>query len=132
MIFYKVTVDANTYEVGVEEIGGDPEIRTVQAAASISAKAPVAAANESGTPAPAENTPIDTSNAQDIAAPLPGTVISVNVAVGDHVQAGQLLLVFEAMKMENELVAPCDGAIARVHVAKGDALESGKKVITIA
>ena len=120
---YKVTVNGNTYEVGVEEVGGVPEVKSVQAAAPASKPgsapkaAPVPQAHAAGT--------------EDIVAPLPGTVISVNVAEGDPVKAGQVLLIFEAMKMENELVAPRDGTVVKVHVAKGDVLESNKAVITL-
>ena len=118
---YKVTVNGNTYEVGVEEVGGAPEVKTVAPAAPVPDAAPKAPA-----------APVIAAGAEEIVAPLPGTVISVNVAVGDQVKAGQILIIFEAMKMENELVAPRAGTVTKVHVAKGDALESGKAVITIA
>jgi glutaconyl-CoA decarboxylase len=63
---------------------------------------------------------------------MSGKVVSINVSEGDQVKAGQLLLVFEAMKMENELFAPHDGTVAKIHVAKGAALEAGAPVITLA
>ena len=62
---------------------------------------------------------------------MSGKVISINVAVGDQVKTGQLLLVFEAMKMENELFAPIDGTVSKIHVAVGASLEAGAPVITI-
>jgi len=127
---YKVTVNGTTYEVGVEEVGGAPEVRTVQAAAPAARQAPTAAHAPRATPAPRSAAP--TAGAEDIVAPLPGTVIAVKVSVGDQVKAGQVLLVFEAMKMENELVAPRDGTVVKVHVAKGDILESSKVVISLA
>ena len=64
-------------------------------------------------------------------APMPGTVISVNVAVGDKVSKGQVLLIFEAMKMENELVAANDGTVLKINVSKGDALEADMPLFTI-
>ena len=64
-------------------------------------------------------------------APLPGTVVSVNVKAGDQVKKNQVLLVLEAMKMENEIVAESDGTVSAVHVAKGDMLESGQLIISI-
>ena len=67
----------------------------------------------------------------EVLAPLPGTVVSVNVKEGDQVKTDQVLLVFEAMKMENEIVAESNGTVKAIHVAKGDALESGQKIITI-
>jgi len=118
---YKVTVNGNTYEVGVEEVGGAPEVTTVAPAAPVPDAAPKA---------PAE--PVITAGAEEIVAPLPGTVISINVAVGDRVKAGQILIIFEAMKMENELVAHRDGTVVKIHVEKGDLLESSKPVITLA
>jgi len=138
---YKITVNGNTYEVSVEEIGGAPEVKSIQAVAPAPkpAPAPVAppppapAAPAAPAPAPAPAAaPAPAGNAEDVVAPLPGTVISVNVAVGDQVKSGQVLLIFEAMKMENELVAGRDGTVVKVHVAKGDVLESGKPVISIA
>jgi len=135
MTYYKVTVNGNTYEVGVEEVGETKEVKTVQAVSAPSAApVPQSAAPITQPVVPkVEPTPITTdANALDVAAPLPGTVISVNVAVGDKVSTNQVLLIFEAMKMENELVAPRDGTIAKILVAKGDILESGKTVITIA
>ena len=119
---YKVTVNGNTYEVGVEELGGAPEVVTIQAAAPEPAPAPAAPVQQAA--------PV--AGAEDVLAPLPGTVISVNVSVGDKVAADQVLLIFEAMKMENEIVATRDGTVVKVFVAKGDALESGKPVISIA
>ena len=67
----------------------------------------------------------------EVLAPLPGTVVSVNVKVGDQVKKNQVLLVLEAMKMENEIVAERDGTVSSVNVAKGDVLESGQSIISI-
>ena len=67
----------------------------------------------------------------EVFAPLPGTVVSVNVKEGDQVKQNQVLMVFEAMKMENELFAENDGTVKSVLVAKGDRLESGQKVMSI-
>ena len=67
----------------------------------------------------------------DVLAPLPGTVVSVSVKEGDQVKQNQALMVFEAMKMENELFAEQDGTIKSVLVSKGDKLESGQKVMII-
>ena len=66
-----------------------------------------------------------------VAAPMPGNILSVNVAAGDTVKKGQVLMILEAMKMENEIMAPCDGKVTSVAVTKGAAVESGALLCTI-
>ena len=63
--------------------------------------------------------------------PMPGTILSVNVAVGDAVKRGQVLMVLEAMKMENEIMCPCDGKVASVNTSKGASVESGTLLCVI-
>jgi len=139
MTNYRITVNGNTYDVGVEEIGGDPGARAVSYAAAPPVAAPVAAPvpGASAGPVPAVQASsraaaIPSGPTEDVHAPLPGTVISVNVSEGDRVNTNQVLLIFEAMKMENEIVASRAGTVTKVHVAKGDVLESGKVVISLA
>ena len=105
---YKVNVNGTVYEVEIEEMTGAP------------AAAPVAAAPA----APA-------GAGERVAAPMPGNILSVNVAAGDTVKKGQVLMVLEAMKMENEIMAPCDGKVTAVAVTKGAAVESGALLCTI-
>lgn len=62
---------------------------------------------------------------------MPGNIVNVQVKAGDTVTKGQVLLVLEAMKMENEIMAPRDGVIAGVHVNKGDSVDSGKLLISM-
>lgn len=62
---------------------------------------------------------------------MPGNVLEVRVAPGQAVKAGEVLLILEAMKMENEIVAPCDGTVASVEVAKGDTVDVGATFLTI-
>jgi len=106
---YKVNVNGTVYEVEIEEMTGAP--------AAAPAAAPVAAA-------PA-------GDGERVAAPMPGNILSVNVAAGDTVKKGQILMILEAMKMENEIMAPCDGKVTSVAVAKGAAVESGTLLCTI-
>ena len=132
---FKVTVNDNTYEVEVEEIGGAPEIKSVQVAAPAPKAAPAPAPKPEPAPKPAPAkaaAPAPAGAGEDVLAPLPGTVISVNVAVGDQVKKDQVLLIFEAMKMENEIVANRDGTITAVYAAKGDVLDAGKPVVALA
>ena len=103
---YRVNVNGTVYEVELEEMTGAP------AAAPVAAPAPSAAA------APA-------AGGEKVTSPMPGTILSVNVAAGDAVKRGQVLMILEAMKMENEIMCPCDGTVASVSVTKGAAVESG-------
>ncbi|MBP3415581.1 MAG: biotin/lipoyl-binding protein, partial [Clostridia bacterium] len=66
-----------------------------------------------------------------VSAPMPGTILSVNVKAGDSVKAGDVLFILEAMKMENEIMAPSDATVAAVHVSKGEAVESGTALVSL-
>lgn len=103
---YVVTLNGKNYEVEVEET--DAVITAVTDAAPA---APVAAA------APAA--PAAAADGQKVLSPMPGTILSVNVSVGSTVKAGEVILILEAMKMENEIVAPCDGTVKQLAVQKG-------------
>ena len=109
---YRVNVNGTVYEVELEEMTGAP------AAAPVAAPAPSAAA------APA-------AGGEKVTSPMPGTILSVNVAAGDAVKRGQVLMILEAMKMENEIMCPCDGTVTSVAAAKGAAVESGTLLCTI-
>lgn len=98
---YKVNVNGTAYEVEIEEMTGAP------------AAAPVAAA-------PAA--PAASGAGESITSPMPGNILAVNVAAGDMVKKGQVLMVLEAMKMENEIMAPHDGKVTAVAVTKGAAV----------
>ena len=104
---YKVNVNGTAYEVEIEEMTGAP------------AAAPVAAA------------PAASGAGESITSPMPGNILAVNVAAGDMVKKGQVLMVLEAMKMENEIMAPHDGKVTAVAVTKGAAVESGALLCTI-
>ncbi|MCL2391821.1 MAG: biotin/lipoyl-binding protein [Oscillospiraceae bacterium] len=131
---YKVTVNGNTYEVDVEEVGGVAEVKSVQAAAPVqkATLAPKPAPVSKPAPAPAKKADAPAGAAENVLAPLPGVVLSVNVKVGDKIKANQVLLIFEAMKMENEIVADRAGTIKEIFVTKGDMLDSGTPVVSIA
>lgn len=107
---FHITVNGTAYEVDVEEIGA------AAAPATAPAAAPVAAGPVGGTV---------------ITCPMPGTIIDIKVSAGDVVAEGQLLLVFEAMKMENEIVAPCAGTVASINVNKGDSVDSGSVLMSL-
>ncbi len=110
MKMYRVNVNGNVYEITLE---------VVDAAEVKAAPAPAAA------PAPVAAPAAAPANGEKINAPMPGTILSVNVSNGSVVKKGDVLMVLEAMKMENEIMAPCDGTVNSVSVSKGSAVESG-------
>ena len=118
----KVTVNGKTYDVQVEEVGGSA---AAAAPAAVSAPAAPAAASAPAAPAPAAGA------GEPVAAPMPGTVLKINVSAGQSVKKGDVLVVLEAMKMENEIMAPKDGTVTAVMVQKGEAVDSGKALLTL-
>ena len=130
---YKITINDKTYDVGVEEYGGSADVTPIQAVAPKAAPAPKPAptpAPKAAAPAPAKTAPAK-SGSGDVTAPLAGTILSISVTEGQQVKAGQVLLIFEAMKMENEIMAPTAGTVKKIHVEKGAVLETGAVVITL-
>lgn len=113
---YVVTLNGKNYEVEVEET--DAVITAVTDAAPAAPVAAAAPAAPAATPAPAA-APAAAADGQKVLSPMPGTILSVNVSVGSAVKAGEVILILEAMKMENEIVAPCDGTVKQLAVQKG-------------
>ena len=132
---FAITVNGNTYEVEVEEIGGAPVYAAAPVAAPVAAPAPVAAAPAAPKAAPAAApkaaAPAGAAGANKVNAPMPGTILDVKVAVGQTVKNGQVLCILEAMKMENEIAAPCDGVVASVNVTKGAPVSTGDLLISL-
>lgn len=131
---YKITVNGKLYDVSVEEVGeilGD-----VQAAKTISTFVNTDNANTNNnnekqiSNKPQDSIPID-ENAISIKAPMPGTILSFNVSVGDTVSEGQVLAILEAMKMENELVSPASGKVKSIHVEKGSSVVENQIILQI-
>lgn len=113
---YRVNVNGTQYDITLEVLEGE-------AAAAAPKAAPAAPA------APAAKAP---AGAQAINAPMPGTILAVNVKPGQAVKRGDVLVVLEAMKMENEIMAPNDGTVGTVNVAKGQSVQSGATLLTLA
>ena len=119
---YNVTLNGKIYEVDVTEsdavVTGVSQVPVgaVVAPAPVVA-APVAAPAEAPA-APAAPAPVSADGTQ-VKAPMPGTILSVKKNVGDAVKAGDVIVVLEAMKMENDIVAPCDGTIKSINAPKG-------------
>ena len=130
---FNITVNGKTYEVDVEEVGGVSAPAPAVAPAPATATAPAAAAAPEAAPAPAKTAPAASGSmgANKITAPMPGTIVSVKVNVGDSVNSGTLVAVLEAMKMENEIFAGCDGVVASVNVSAGDSVNTGDVLVSV-
>ncbi len=111
---FRVNVNGNEYDITLEE---------VDASAAKAAPAPKAAPKAAPSAAPA--------GGEAVKSPMPGTILKVNVTNGAAVKKGDVLMVLEAMKMENEIMCPCDGKITSLTVAQGASVESGAVLCTI-
>jgi len=118
---YTITVNGNVYEVTVEE-GFTGAASAPKAAAPKAAPAPAAAPKAA---------PAGAAGAVAVTAPMPGKILGVKASAGQAVKRGQVLLILEAMKMENEIVAPQDGTVATINVAVGDSVEPGATLATL-
>lgn len=121
----RITVNGVSYDVQVEEMGET-------SAPVVSAAVPAAAAPKAaGAPAKKAAAPAAAAGSEVITAPMPGTIVSVNVTAGKSVKKGEVIVVLEAMKMENEIMAPRDGVVASVSVNKGDSVDSGAALVSL-
>ena len=119
---YRITVNGTSYDVSVEELaGGVAPVAAPVAAAPVAPPAPAAApaAKSAG------------AGSIKVASPMPGKILDVKANVGDAVKKGQVILILEAMKMENEVVAPEDGTVASTDVASGATVEAGDTLATL-
>ena len=122
---YTITVNGTPFNVTVEEgTSSAAPVASAPAPAPAAAPAPQAAPKAAPAPAAAGSVKVD--------APMPGNILDVKVSNGTAVKAGQVLVILEAMKMENEIVAPQDGTVASINVNKGDTVEAGQTIITLA
>lgn len=116
---YRITVNGVAYDVAVEEMGEGVATSAPAPAAAPKPAAPKAAPAAAG------------AGAVKINSPMPGNILSVKASAGQAVKKGDVLMILEAMKMENEICAPQDGTIASVQVAAGDSVESGDVLVTM-
>jgi glutaconyl-CoA decarboxylase len=122
---YRVTVNGQSYDVGVEDIGSAPG--SVAAPAAQVAAAPAAVAS-----VPVAAAPVAAAGSSTLKAPMPGTVLSVKVAAGQSVKRGDVLLILEAMKMENEITAASDGTVVAIRVQAGSTVNTGDPMVDLA
>ena len=125
---YQVKVDGKVFEVEVEKVGGAPKSLSMadfgQPAAPAAPAAPQAAPAPKAEPAPA---PAASGSGENVVAPMPGNILKVLVNDGDQVSAGDVVVILEAMKMENEIVAPADGKIS-MKVKVGETVDTDQVI----
>ena len=132
---YKITVNGKSYDVVVEEVALSDDNKaqliapvTKQATSSVEASVKPAT---TATPTTAKVTTEIIENATPIKASLPGTILSFNVSVGDSVKSGDVVLILEAMKMENEIVSTVDGVVKSINVEAGSSVSEGDILLQI-
>ena len=116
---FNVTVNGKVYDVAVEETTGS------------GAPAPVAVPAPAPAPTPAPAPAASAGAGEKVTAPMPGTILDVKASNGQSVSKGDVIMILEAMKMENDIVAPCDGTITSILVKKGDSVQSGDTLATV-
>ena len=121
---YNITVNGVTYTVNVEEVGASAAVAAPAAAPVAAPAAPVAAPKAAPKASGA-------AGAVSVKAPMPGNVMKVNCKAGASVKKGDVLIVLEAMKMENDICAPADGVVASVEVAQGATVETDAVLVTL-
>ena len=128
---YKVTLNNRVYEVEVEQgeamLVDEYELAAPAAPAPAAAAAPVAAAAPAAAAAP-----VAVAAGEPVKSPMPGNILKINVTQGQQVNEGDVIMVLEAMKMENEIVATRSGTIAQIAVSKGAVVETGAVLAVIA
>lgn len=128
---FNITVNGKSYEVDVEEVGGVQTSAPAPRPAAVPQAAPVAKAAPQAAVAPQAAPKAAVAGGESVAAPMPGTILDLKVQEGDTVQAGQVLLILEAMKMENEIMAPSAGKVLSIQVSKGASVNAGDALIVI-
>ncbi len=134
---YKVTLNKRVYEVEVEK-GEAMLLDEYDAVAPVPVAAPVAAAPAAAAPvaaaapAPAPAAPAAVAAGEVVKSPMPGNILKIQVSQGQQVKEGDVLIILEAMKMENEIVATKTGSVAQIVVTKGQVVETGAPLVVIA
>ena len=128
---YKVTLNGKTYEIEVEAGKAMCLAEYVAIAPSAAPVAAPVAASAAAPAAPAAAPAMTVSGGEAVNAPMPGTILKVNVQPGQAVKAGEVLVVLEAMKMENEIMAPKAGTVAQVLVSKGSNVDTGAPMVVL-
>lgn len=128
MKMFKVIVNGNAYEVGIEEMQGGNTVRSSEVRS-----VPIPPANNPKVTQKSEPAkPVGyNGSGETIVAPMPGTILRVEVSSGDAVSKGDTLMILEAMKMENEILAPGDGVVKQLNVSQGSSVNPGDILVVI-
>ena len=129
---YTITVNGNTYEVSIEENNVAASVAPATAPRVASAPAPVAPVKRTApAPTPAPKAASASVGNIKLSSPMPGKILAIKANVGQTVKKGDVILILEAMKMENEIVATDDGAVASINVTAGQTVEAGDLLATL-
>ena len=128
-----INVNGNQYEVEVEEITNGETVVERSVSTPQPKTAPQQAPKRAPEPQKLEEKKevVVSAGAEKVDAPMPGTILSIDVREGDLVKSGQVLAILEAMKMENEILAPRDGKVASIAVTKGASVNTGDTLVVI-
>ena len=122
---YEISLNGRTYQVEVE-------LARAMTNAEFAAYAPAPAAVPAEVPVAAPAAPAAAlGSGECVTAPMPGNILKVNVSVGEQVAEGHVLVILEAMKMENEIMAPCAGTVRQILVEKGATVDTGSAMVVI-
>lgn len=131
---YKVNVNGTAYEIEIEELSSAQikaaSTHPTQATATASTPAPTAQ-DTAPSPAPSSAASTVSGGGEQVVSPMPGTILSIDIKEGQAVKAGDVLMILEAMKMENEIMCPRDGTVISINTTKGASVESGTLLCVI-
>jgi biotin carboxyl carrier protein len=133
MKYFTITVNGNSYDVSVEENSGTSTASVPVVTPKAAPVAPAAPVK----PAPAPTTPVAPASSANavgsvkVNSPMPGKILAAKASAGQAVKKGDVVLILEAMKMENEIVAPQDGTVASINVTSGQSVEAGTLLFTL-
>lgn len=119
---YEVFLNNKKYEIEVDESSV-----ALTGVSSVAAPTPAPVADVA---APV-SAPVASANGTSVPSPMPGTILSINITNGQSVKSGDVLIVLEAMKMENDIVAPCDGVVKQILVTKGSTVDTDQTLVII-
>lgn len=128
---FRIKINEKEYMVEMEELGVAPGAGHISAPAAAPVAAPIAPVAAPAAPVAAPVAVVPSGEGLTMDSPMPGNILDIRVKVGDQVKENQVIVILEAMKMENEIVAPQDGVITALYVTKGSPIDVGAPIVTI-